>query len=155
MVLLSIAGRSLGEIAEIVGESDETVRRWLHRFMDEGCDGLIERMHPGRPAQLTPEMDCFVLECIEKSPRKAGFDRAAWTTALMAKAVERRFGVTVTDECVRRHLARNEAVCRRPTWSVKHIAQQEPGYAQKKPQSQGFCGTRPEERMSMWKTRLS
>ena len=66
MVLLSIAGRTLGEIAGIVRESDETVRRWLHRFKTEGCDGLVERAHLGRPTQLTPEMDCFVLETIPK-----------------------------------------------------------------------------------------
>ena len=155
MVLLSIAGSSLGEIAGFVRESDETVRRWLHRFLAEGCDGLVERKHAGRPARLTPEMDCFVLTCIEKSPRDVGFDRSIWTTALMAKAVERRFGVAVTDECVRQHLAKNEAVCRRPTWSVKHLAQQEPGYTQKKPRLPGFYGIRQEVQMYTWKTKLS
>jgi transposase len=138
MVLLSIAGHTLGEIATIVRESDETVRRWLHRFMTEGCDGLTERERAGRPTKLTPEVDCFVLACIEKSPREAGFDRAMWTTKLMAKAVERQYGLKVSNECVRQHLAKNEVVCRRPTWSVKHLAQKEPGYAQKKLRSQGF-----------------
>jgi transposase len=139
MVLLSMAGRTLNEIAGIVRESDETVRRWLHRFMSEGCDGLIERVHAGRPAQVTSEIECFLLTCIDREPRALGKDRAAWTTALLAEVVEAHFGVVVTDECIRQHLDRIEIVCRRPTWSVKHLAEQQPGYAQKKPRLPGCC----------------
>lgn len=142
MVLLSMAGRTLKEIAGIGRESDETVRRWLHRFMSEGCDGLMERAHPGRPAQVTPEIECFLLACIDQSPRAFGKERASWTTALLAEVVGAHFGVVVTDECIRQHLDRIQIVCRRPTWSVKHVAEQQPGYAQKKPRLPGFYGIR-------------
>ena len=155
MVLLSMAGRTLSEIAQIVRESDETVRRWLHRFMVEGCAGLTERERSGRPAQITPVIECYVQACIEKSPRDVGQDRATWTTKLLAKAVETRFGVQVTDECVRQHLARNAVVCRRPTWTVKHLATQEAGYAQKKGQSQGFWHILREAQTSMWRMKPS
>lgn len=154
MVLLSMAGRTLEEIAEIVRESDETVRRWLHRFMAEGCDGLIERMHAGRPAQVTPEIECFLLTCIEQSPRALGKNRAGWTTALLAEVIEAHFGMQVSDECVRQHLDHIEIVCRRPTWSVKHLAQQQPGYAQKKARLPGCCAIRRVVQMCMWRMKL-
>jgi transposase len=136
MVLLSIQGKTIQEIAAVVHESRETVRRWLHRFLEEGINGLTERDHPGRPAIITEEIECYLLGCIEQQPRAFGRDRATWTTALLAEEVKTRYGVQVTDECIRQHLGQIEVVSRRPTWSVKHIAVQQPGYAQKKRQLQ-------------------
>ena len=77
-------------------------------------------------------MEGFWLDCLARSPRACGGPRPTWTTAALAQVVARRFRVAVTDECLRQHLERLDIVCRRPTWSVKHLAQQQPGYAPKK-----------------------
>jgi transposase len=132
MVLLSDQGYSIEEIAEITRQSEDTVRRWLHRFVEEGCAGLYGAPRSGRPPEITPAIERFLRECIPQSPRDVGLPRPTWTTALLAKLVKRRFKVEVTDECIRQHLERLDVVCRRPTWTVKHLAQQKPGYAQKK-----------------------
>lgn len=132
MVLLSLEGHSVAEIAHITRQSDDTVRRWLHRFVDHGWLGLQEGAHPGRPADLTPTMDHFLLNCLKQSPHKFGVPRPTWTTSTLAQVVAKRFGLQVSDECVRQHLQGLDMVCRRPTWTVKHLAAQQPGYAQKK-----------------------
>ena len=138
MVLLSLAGYGAPEIAQISRQSDDTVRRWLQRFLDQGCIGLLEGIHPGRPADITPAIENFLLACLKRSPRDLGFLRPTWTTALLASAVKAKFKVAVSDECVRQHFQRLDIVCRRPTWTVKHLAEERPGYAQKKAQLQGF-----------------
>ncbi|MEO7705394.1 MAG: helix-turn-helix domain-containing protein [Thermoflexales bacterium] len=148
MVLLSIQGKTIQEIASTVRQSRETVRRWLRRFLEEGVNGLTEHDHPGRPPIITEEIECYLLECIEQQPREYGKDRATWTTALLAEEVKTRYGVQVTDECIRQHLGEIEVVSRRPTWSVKHIAVQQPGYAQKKRQLQGSWRIHPVVPMS-------
>ncbi len=132
MVLLSHEGYSVEEIAKITCKSDDTVRYWLHRFQHGGCSGLIEAPHSGRPPQITPCIETFLHESIPQSPRTFKMNRPGWTTALLVKLVKRRFQVCVSDECIRQHLQRVHAVCRRPTWTVKHMAQQQAGYAQKK-----------------------
>jgi transposase len=132
MVLLSNDNYLVEEIATITGKSDDTVRYWLHCFQQAGCAGLIEAPHSGRPPAITAGIEVFLRECIPQSPRHFKMDRPGWTTALLAKLVKRRFQISVTDECIRQHLVRVEAVCRRPTWTVKHLAEQQPGYAQKK-----------------------
>jgi len=133
IVLLSQAGYDVSAIAAITQQSDETIRRWLHRFSDEGCDGLLELPHPGRPPDITLAVKTFLRECIaHRSPHEFGFVRATWTTALLAQVVKRQFRIHVSDECIRQHLAQLDIVCRRPTWTVKHLARQQPGYAQKK-----------------------
>jgi transposase len=139
MVLLSAAGYAAPEIAAITHMSSETVRRCFHRFEQQGCQGLVEGIHPGRSPEITPAIELFLREAVHSlSPHAFGFVRATWTTALLAQVVKQRFRVNVTAECIRQHLARVDVVCRRPTWTVKHIARQQPGYAQKKVRLRGF-----------------
>jgi len=137
IVLLAHAGYALPEIAHITRQSAWTVRRWLHRFEADGCAGLIEAPRSGRPPAITTAIETFLREAVLKSPRDYGYARPGWTTALLAKLVRREFKRSVTDECIRQHLAQIEGVCRRPTWTVKYRAQEQPGYAQKKAGSQG------------------
>lgn len=155
MVLLSSEGRSVVEIAAITRQSDDTVRRWLHRFIDQGWRGLLEAPRSGRPALITPAVEQFLAECLQKTPRDYRISRPSWTTALLAAVVQRRLKIKVSDECVRQHLERVEGVCRRPTWTVQYRARQKPGYAQKKAGSQGFCGTRHAGSMSMFRMKPS
>ncbi len=138
MVLLASEGKVGPEIASISHMSDDTVRYWLHRFIARGCDGLIEGRHPGRPTQVTADIECFLLTCLEQSPRAFGVPRPTWTAATLAQVTWQRFHVAVSAECIRQHLGQIDMVCRRPTWSVKHLAQQQPGYAQKKAPLRAF-----------------
>ena len=155
MILLSSQGYSVAEIVGITRQSDDTVRHWLKRFLAGGWHGLLEAPRSGRPAALTPAVEEFLYECLQKSPRDFRLARPTWTTALLAQVIGRRLKIKVTDECIRQHLERIEGVCRRPTWTVKHLARQQPGYAQKKAGSQGFCGTHRVGPMSTFKMRPS
>ena len=136
-VLLAQAGYEVAEIVRITRQSSWTVRRWLHRFMTEGCEGLWEALRSGRPPQITPAMEVFLREAVVKSPRDYGLARPNWTTNLLAKLIKRRFKREVSDDCVWQHLHDVGGVCRRPTWTVRHRAEAQPGYAQKKGQFPG------------------
>lgn len=131
-ILLAQQGYRTAEIATITRQSQMNVRRWLHRFTAEGCAGLLEAPRAGRPADITPAIESYLRKVVVQSPHEFGFARPGWTTQLLAKLVRRQFKRNVTDECIRQHLERVGAVCRRPTWTVKHKAQAQPGYAQKK-----------------------
>ena len=137
-VLLAQAGYDVAEIAKITRQSSWTTRRWLHRFMAEGCDGLWEAPRSGRPPEITPAIELFLHEAVVKSPRDYGLAWPNWTTNLLSKLIQRRFKREVSDDCVWQHLHDVGGVCRRPTWTVKYRAETQPGYAQKKAQLQGF-----------------
>ena len=50
MILLSVEkGMVAAEIAEIVRKDEQTVRRWLKRYLAEGVEGLKDRPMPGSP----------------------------------------------------------------------------------------------------------
>jgi transposase len=132
IVLLAQAGYPIPEIARITRHSAWTVRRWLHRFAAEGCAGLLEAPRSGRPPAITTVIESFLRAAVAQSPRDYGYARPGWTTGLLAQLVRRQFQRSVTEECIRQHLAQVDVVCRRPTWTVKYRAQAQPGYAQKK-----------------------
>jgi transposase len=108
----------------------------LHRFLANGCEGLWEGLRSGRPPEITPAIELFLREALVKSPREYGQAQPNWTTALLSKVIKRRFKCEVSEECVRQHLHDVDGVCRRPTWTVRHRAEAQPGYAQKKGQFQ-------------------
>jgi transposase len=136
-ILLAQQGYPTAEIAQVTRQSPMNVRRLLHQFEEQGCAGLLEASRSGRPAEITPAIESYLRTVVVQAPRAFGFARPGWTTQLLAKLVRRRFQRSVTDECIRQHLDRAGAVCRRPTWTVKHKAQAQPGYAQKKAGLQG------------------
>lgn len=131
-ILLAQQRYRTAEIATITRQSQMNVRRLLHRFTKAGCASLLEAPRSGRPADITPAIESYLRTVVVQSPHKFGFARPGWTTQLLTKLVRRRFQHRVTDECIRQHLKRLGVVCRRPTWTVKHKAQAQPGYAQKK-----------------------
>ncbi len=131
-VLLAQAGYEVAGIVQITRQSSWTVRRWLHRFMAEGCEGLWEALRSGRPPEITPVIELFLREAVVKSPREYGLARPNWTTNLLSQVIKRRFKREVSDDCVWQHLHDVGGVCRRPTWTVRHRAEAQPGYAQKK-----------------------
>jgi transposase len=141
MVLLAHQGYSLRQIAALTRPSDETVRRWLHRFPQGGCPGLRERPRCGRPAQIPPAVEELLRQGALRAPRKFAVPRPRWTTANRARLVERLRGVRVTAEGIRPHVHGLDFVCRRPTWTVKHLARQQPGYAPNKGPFPGGGGT--------------
>jgi transposase len=49
MILLSQQGWSPTGIADLLGCDPRTVRRWVHRYNQEGTGGLADRPRPGRP----------------------------------------------------------------------------------------------------------
>jgi transposase len=56
MALLSAEKRlTADEIAEIVRESSVTVLRWLHQFIAEGIQGLMNTPRSGQNSILTDE----------------------------------------------------------------------------------------------------
>lgn len=148
MVLLSRRGYPVAEIARITRRSDDTVRYWLHRFLREGCPGGWEAPRSGRPPQITPAIELCLREAVVRSPREYGLARPNWTAALLRTVIQRRFQRAVSAECVRQHLHRVGGVCRRPTWTVRHRAEAQPGYAQKKGPLPGSCTTHRAGRMS-------
>jgi transposase len=56
MILLSQHGWTAAAIAELLGCDPRTVRRWVHRYNQQGTGGLADRPRPGRPRRGSPRL---------------------------------------------------------------------------------------------------
>ncbi len=80
MVLLAAEQRlTAAAIAEIVRASEETVRRWLKRYLAEGVEGLRDAPHPGAPRKVTAEYLEGLIHAVRRRPRSLGLPFSLWT----------------------------------------------------------------------------
>lgn len=71
-------------------------------------------------------------EAMKLGPEACGVSRPTWNAPLLAKYLAKKTGISVSESTVRRALARLGYVCRRPTWTLRHKAEEQPDYYPKK-----------------------
>lgn len=130
MVLLACEQHlSAPRIAALVREDDETVRRWLNRYLAEGTQGLFDRPKAGGPAKTTRAYEEQFLATVRRRPRSLGQPYSMWTLQRLAEYMAEQTGIAVSAETVRRLLARQEIVFSQPQHT---ISSPDPDYASKK-----------------------
>ena len=146
MVLLAAERRLVAaEIAEIVRASEETVRRWLKRYLAEGVEGLRDVPHPGAPRKVTEEYRELLVEAVRRRPRSLGLPFSLWTLRRLADYMAEQTGIRVEYETVRVHLKAAGIVLSRPQHT---IASPDPEYALKKRRSKNHATTSERETSS-------
>ncbi|MBA3794802.1 MAG: helix-turn-helix domain-containing protein [Rubrobacter sp.] len=133
MVLLATERRlTAAKIAEIVRASEETVRRWLKRYLAEGVEGLRDVPRPGAPRKVTADYKERLLHAVRRRPRSLGLPFSLWTLRRLADHMAEQTGIRVEYETVRLHLKAQGIVLSRPQHT---ITSPDPEYALKKRQS--------------------
>jgi transposase len=133
MVLLAAERRlSAAQIAQIVRASEETVRRWLKRYLAEGIEGLRDVPQPGAPRKVTTEYREQLVHAVRHRPRSLGLPFSLWTLRRLADYMAQRTGIRVEYETVRVHLKAAGIVLSRPQHT---ITSPDPEYAVKKRRS--------------------
>jgi transposase len=133
MILLAAEpGMTAPAIAQIVQESDQTVRNWLKRYQAEGIEGLKDAPIPGAPRKVTPEYVQQLVEVVRLRPRSLGLPFSVWTLARLADYMAEQRGIRVEAETVRVHLKEAEIVLSRPQHK---ISSPDPEYLVKKRRS--------------------
>jgi transposase len=133
MVLLSAEKKlTADEIADIVWESSVTVLRWLHRYIAEGIQGLLDAPRSGRNSILTNEFRKRLLEVVRRRPRSLELEFSMWTLQRLADFMAEDTGIRVSTETIRRALAKEDIVFSRPQHT---ISSPDPEYQVKKRRS--------------------
>ena len=130
MVLLSAEKRlNTEEIAYIVRESSVTVLRWLHRYVVEGIQGLMDAPRAGRSSVLTDEFRKRLLEVVRRRPKSLNLEYLMWTLQHLANFMAEDIGIRVSTETIRRALVKEDIVFSRPQHT---ISSPDPEYQVKK-----------------------
>lgn len=85
IVLACAQDRSLVEVAELVQVSLPTVKKWRHRFSQQGLDGMRDAPRPGRPpVHSGADIAAVVAKTLSEPPPNGD---SHWSTRSMGKAV--------------------------------------------------------------------
>ncbi len=99
--LLSLAavydGMRRGEAARIGGMDRQTLRDWVHRFNEEGPDGLTNRKGAGRTRYLSDVQMKELGEIVETGPDPAVDGVVRWRRIDLKRVNEARFGVIYSE----------------------------------------------------------
>lgn len=82
------------EIAEFLGVSTRSVRRWIAAYRRGGFDNLTAQPRPGRPPKLNVKQTETVLSWFQRSPTAFGFRTELWTAQRVTQLIQKQFGVS-------------------------------------------------------------
>jgi len=133
MILLAAEqGMVAGEIAAIVRQDEETVRRWFVRYQAEGVEGLSDAPRSGAPPKATSGYRERLLQLARSRPRALDLPFSLWTAARLADHLAELTGVRMSTPSVCRLLREGGMALSRPQHT---ITSPDPEYALKKGRS--------------------
>ena len=89
-------GKSTQEVADELFITPQIVRKWIHRWNEQGPNGIIDIPQSGRPPFLTDKEQAELIQDVLKPPRESGFDYSNWMLKLIAAHVKRKYGIEMT-----------------------------------------------------------
>lgn len=82
IILACATGKSDVAVAAEMATTRTTVGKWRRRFLEAGCDGLLDEPRPGAPRQISDEeVERVIVKTLESQPRGA----THWSVRSMAK----------------------------------------------------------------------
>jgi transposase len=133
IVLLAAQLETQGEIARIVCCATDTIRRTLDLFRAGGRSALGRLPAPAaHTSKRTLAWQKELAQALERGPEACGVSRPTWTAALLVLHLVAAPGVRTSERPVRRGLQSLDFVGRRPTWTVRPKAEEQPEYEGKR-----------------------
>lgn len=105
VVFLSSQGYRVPEIGEITEAHPANLRKWIHRFNEIGCRGLVSNRSGGAKPRFTESQKLEIVRLAETRPRDLGLNFSNWTLHRLAEqAQKRRIVDRISHEYVRQIL---------------------------------------------------
>ena len=104
IVLLFGKGWTSPRIAEALGCAPATAVRVIHRFLEDGEEGLLDHRRENGQPKVDEDLLQALAELVASSPEDFGWSRPTWTRELLAKTLKDEVGVRVSVTTVARML---------------------------------------------------
>jgi transposase len=86
-------GKSVTEVAAVVGSSKSSASRWKEAWSRGGVEALRPKPHPGAAPKLKAQQQKELLAALKEGPCHWGYALAGWTGPLVRDLIQRLFGV--------------------------------------------------------------
>ena len=128
VVLASAGGNSVPVIARLVQADEDSVRGVIHRFNEMGMPSLDPQWAGGRPRQINPDDEAFIVSTANTRPTTLGQPFTRWSIRKLAEylAGNPDRTVIVGRERLRQFLRKHEITFQRTkTWKESNDPQRE------------------------------
>lgn len=104
-IALVLEGADRRTAAKTCGMDRQTLRDWVHRYNENGLDGLSNRPAPGREPLLNAAQKAELAALVRKGPDPEKHGVVRWRRVDLQREIEDRFGVTMHERTVGKQLA--------------------------------------------------
>ena len=104
-IALVMEGMDRRSAAESCGMDRQALRDWVHRYNAEGLAGLSNRRSAGPRPRLSPEQKTELAQLVREGPDPPVDGVVRWRRVDLKRRIEERFGVTMHERTVGKHLA--------------------------------------------------
>jgi transposase len=94
LLLLISSGEKVSHLSKVYGISPVTMQRWVHRFNEEGIDGLRDQAKKGRPRRLTDEQKSMLKRELMDNPISMGYRQGHWDGKLLSFHLMKKYKVS-------------------------------------------------------------
>jgi transposase len=84
VVLASAGGNTVPAIARLVSADEDTIRQVIHRFNEMGMASLDPRWAGGRPRQISPDDEQYIVTTANTRPEALGRPFTRWSVRKLA-----------------------------------------------------------------------
>ena len=99
-IAMVLEGNSRDDAARQAGMDRQTLRDWVHRYNEQGADGLVSRCAPGPAPKLTAAQMEELRALVLAGPDPAVHHVVRWRCTDLRDEVTHRFGVTVQERAI-------------------------------------------------------
>jgi len=104
-IALVLEGADRKSAAETCGMDRQTLRDWVHRYNEEGLDGLHNRRAKGPTPLLNAEQKAELADLVREGPDPEKHGVVRWRRRDLQREIEDRFGVLMHERTVGKQLA--------------------------------------------------
>jgi transposase len=96
-----VKGRRLQNVSDALQLTYSAWRTWVHRFANQGPQGLLDRPRSGRPPQVTCELEQHLHRLVDQDPLHYGSIHSQWSCQELAPVLTQQTGIQLGRERVR------------------------------------------------------
>ncbi|HVH95841.1 MAG TPA: helix-turn-helix domain-containing protein [Bacillus sp. (in: firmicutes)] len=90
IILLRDKGYTVPEIRKATNHHDINIRKWIHRYNEQGIEGITSKIHKHKSLKITSEIEEKIVEIATRNPRDGyGLPFSTWSLRLLAGYVSK------------------------------------------------------------------
>lgn len=97
IILFKDEGYTVPEIRRATNHHDVNIRKWIHRFNEQGTEGIMSKIHTHKPIKVTSEIEKKIVEIATKNPRDGyGLPFSTWSLRVLAGYISKEINLVDT-----------------------------------------------------------